>query len=88
MVLLYLRSVSNVHTFHGAQASLKQFKHHTIIRIFSDLHSTGAAEYLLEESVSSEETLNTRYEDNTVVQQQNEDILMLYLHISCKFSRN
>lgn len=89
MVLLYLRFVSDVqYAFHGAQASLKQFKQYTIIQAFSDLHNTRAVKSLLEESVSSEETLNTRCEDNAAFQLQNEEILMLYLHISCKFGRN
>lgn len=89
MVLLYLKFVSNVqHTFHGAQASVKQFKQHTVTWDLSDLHNTRAVESLLEESVSSEETLNTRCEDNAVVQLQNEEILILYLHMSYKFGRN
>lgn len=54
MVLLY---------FHGAQASLKQLKQHTITQDLSDLHNTRAVESLLEESVSSEEALNTRCEE-------------------------
>lgn len=42
----------------------------------------------MEESMSSEETLNTRSEGNAVMQLQNKESLMLYLHVSYKFSRN
>lgn len=42
----------------------------------------------MEESVSSEETLNTRSEGNAVMQLQNKESFMLYLHVSYRFDRN